>query len=457
LPPYEDLSFSIHFPQLFQTIQIQSGYHFKQDKLYFFHCPDCCRPFSLQDIEHITPLYKYQLSLSGIISTIEKSSEAFLAAKMYQDALHAYQLKLTFLNIFLSQITQGSSPNVSNTHPYKLLYQRYSVIYLIAFCYYSLQQYSVASSLLKTTLEDMSPQDPLMIRYIMLLMCIEFKSQNIQLSLSHFETVRQKINYHYGSRHPLLCLLTVLLADLYHCNGMHNYAKVMILYSLEFAERIIGRNSLLYAMLHYKLGVLDLYLHQFPSAEESLHTSLQLFQIFTSRGGVFQQELSLCYHGLSYIYHSYELIQKSIKYSLKSLSLSVHDEETTPNTYISMHTVNTILQLGDLYEKNQQSSEAIQLYCDGWNIVWEYLSDYEIPAMFLVLVAKIVKGYFQTQPLQTKMFFDTIATELIESSTIQQREWDIGCQYISRLILQKTPLVFITEFVEDLLKQANPG
>lgn len=478
LPLYEDLQYYIHWRQLFHTLQLQTGYYFNCKKNYQFHNSSCTQPFHINDLLSITPLYKYQLSLSGIFSIYHTLGNQFLSLLMYQDALHCYQIQSSFYQIIQSNLQ-------SCCYNYKLQYICSQILYLIIFCYYNLKKYSIASSLLKTFLEDTSTNhvhtssttlssststrphislfyNPFEIYYLILLMCIEFKIGNIPLALSYYDQLHEKIQYYYGSSHPLHHQLDLILSDLYYNYKMYSYAKIILLSLLMKIETIYGNNHLLYSTICYKLGVIDLYLQQYSLSKQYFNESITIYNNYisggsgvggsghgSSSGGVFHYELALCYHGMSYIYNSFELLSNAIQYSLKSLSLTIKED-----SYITIDTMNTILYLGELYEKNNLSNEAIQLYGDGWNIVWEYPYDYDLSNILLILIAKIIKCYLNLQKLSIKMLFDSIASEVYD---VKQREWDISCHYIIQQIIEKTPLIYITELVDELIKYSNPG
>jgi tetratricopeptide (TPR) repeat protein len=430
----------LHLPQLFNALQSQTGCMFRTDKTYEFGSQAFPHPFEVSDLDGIFASSKFRVSCGGVFKQVDTLAEHFFAATMYTDAVNAFKLRLSMQNIVARSL---STPNPHLNH--EILLTTYS----LALCNYFLGKYEVAGSILRSGLEDCPRSQPIYGRLVTLLMCVDFKAGRLSDAMGHYEVAKAVLTLSLGARHPTLCMLAVTLADLYFYNGSYPQAKVMTLTALVFTQKILGEDHLLYASLSYKLGAIYLRQLLYVDAEESFDMSLRLYSGVAEAGPNLDLEISLCLHGLAMASSGLDRIDDATQLAIRSLAISVKDDN-----YISPLSADCLMLLAELHEKSNIPHEAVHLYGDVWNIVFTYPFDYDLPSMIIILAARMMSAYLNSQPLPIRMMYDSVAADMTE---VKQREWDVGNSYVTQKILKRTPAAYIADLTQLLIESTSPG
>eukprot|EP00602_Paraphysomonas_sp_CaronLab_P003718 CAMPEP_0185033556 /NCGR_PEP_ID=MMETSP1103-20130426/22598_1 /TAXON_ID=36769 /ORGANISM="Paraphysomonas bandaiensis, Strain Caron Lab Isolate" /LENGTH=1323 /DNA_ID=CAMNT_0027569865 /DNA_START=14 /DNA_END=3985 /DNA_ORIENTATION=- len=439
MPKVDDRNVLVHMPQLFQAMQYHTGCVFRTEKQYEFSSPSSRKPFAVEDVLDLCASYKFCTSFPGVLHSVNTLAESFLAAGMYADAINSLKLRLSMQQVCCRNIRR---PSVKMKHEIVV------TTYTLALCYYFARKYDSASALARTVLDDGPRDTPTAARMVTLLMCADFAAGKMADAMKHYEVARGIYIYALGPRHPVHCLLFSALADLYFTVKAFAHSKLMNLKAIDFCHRTTGENHALYASHAFKVGALLLREKSFIEAEDIFKSSLKIFKQLCDAGGDYDAEVASCLHGLSIVSSALEDNDAAINYAMKSLALT-----TSEGKYISPQAVNCLLLLAELHEKNNLYSEAVELYGDAWSIVFAYPGDYDLAPMLLTLSARIASAFLSSQPLHTRMLFDSVAADIHD---IKKREWDIACSLVSKSLLSETPVDYMKTLIAGLVEKNNP-
>lgn len=431
----------IHWPQLFMSLQYHLGASFDDNKKYRFSNGDAPLPFSDSDLIEVLHTMKYTISYPYEFHILSNFEDELIYNECYEDAIKFLKLQLSSLLVLCQTMD-----NIC----FSLRCKTNIVVFKLGLCNYYLKNYKLCSSIMRGALEENSVTSPSTGKLLTLLMCAEFKLGNLDAAMSFYETAKSIFTYSLGERHPALVMLDCALSDLYYHVGCHVHSNIMVMKALDLSQRIFGDLHIVVAALAVKHGMLLLQSDpQYFEADKLFQLSFSVFENLSSRGGEFDRELALCLHARGIVAYELGDMNKSIEFCKQSISIAVSKEK-----YLSSEVVSCLFFLAMLYEKVNDLNCALAVYCDIWNIVSSTPQDYNAPSVLLSVCGKIMSDYVNTQPLHSKILFDSIAAEMV-SCTI--RESTLGCHHVATQVWEKLPIAYISSLMKSITEHSKQG
>lgn len=499
----------IHWPQLFLSTQYHTGTrfndvaheHLKRPKPFPLHPPSpgsttippeedqgdslgsgC---FELQDIaEFFIPRNKIPVfasvtsklarpeekgdaevlgrgfGLPGQLGVIEASAECYLANGLYEEAVEAFQLRLLTIRHFITP--SNTQADLFSLAGVSLQYRSALSLtyYKIALCETLRGNFKRASTLLRRYLAQHMRMTPLTARVLSLLMYIEFKTAQIQLSegrkrtkegskkdkehfyrwerhrakaLQCYDAALEVLTYTLGPLHPQTCILHCSLADLYQSSHEIPQCKVMLMLALSTSRRSLGDNHIATAGISSKLGSLIMYEGRYKEASGLLKSSVQIFDSALSSGASYHREMVDCLYNLSMVLVQCGEVEPAIHGCFRCLELvakseSTVGEETNVDKEDLKIKVSCLILLSDLFMRKNEKESAFEMLQEAWQIV-KKVPGGRFPwagGTLARLTCKVLELAVATLPRSSKTLFEQLAQEGLAQLTQSNGRSEVG-------------------------------
>lgn len=434
----KDFRQRVHLPQLYYAVQYHTGVSFEENIIYDHEIE---KPFENIHLHNIAHNIKFPMCYPGIFYKYNSLCDALLATNRYEEAINVLKLRLSSLLII------GQTMDVVCN---RLKYETNATVYTLALCHHLLTNHVTAGAILKGALEEFPRYSPITGRMMTLLMCTEFCAGKMNEAMKYYDTAKEILKYSLGSRHPSLALLDAALADMYfkHPNGLM-HAKLMNLQALEFSNHVLGDMHVLSVTLTYRLGCILLKEPSLEEANAMFKVASNQFILLSEKGADFDCEIAMCLHGQAIVAAEFGNIEEAKTLCVKSLSRSAADDK-----HLSSDVTSCLMLLAVLTERSNEAQAAIELYTDVWNIVKASPQEHDGGAVFTSLTAKMFSSYLNMQPLQTKMLFDSIASEVTNPT---QRDLNLASTFVAKEVWKRMPMDYISSLVKSLNFKYNQG
>ena len=419
--PKADKSSLVHLPQLFLALQYHTCTIFEDKHEYQLGSSIAVvNPFCEADVKDFNePTPKIALTYSGHTGKIEALGEALLGADMWSEACHTLRLRLSLqIMSWPGSLAPRRSATISST------------TYKLALGLFGQKQYKAAASLLRSQLTNGPKFTALAGRFMTLLMCAQFRSNDIKGALNTFDAAQVAYTYALGAHHPIHSLHICVLADLYHDAKCNKQAVAMLAMAHDISRRTLGENHLATASYASKLAALFVENGLYARAADVLEQALQVYQHALIRGAKVERDASECFYTLAVACKHAGELEQAVEYATRSMEMAA----SVYTTHLPPSVVSCLLLLSGLLVKRNEMDTAVDLFQDAWAAVKHRPADYaSVGSVFALLSCKILAGLMSAVPLTTRSLLETISDEVYEEKRHGVHvpgAWDAACEVV---------------------------
>ena len=390
-------------------------------------------PFNTQHIlEYFIPTTKVTLNLSSEIGQVCTHADSLLLNGLYAESASAFKLKVLLYSALFpemdsvanlnsaasdngtshSGVKVTSALNVRSSPP---VYQfaMAHLVYKCALSQYLSHQYVAAYYTLRKYLTRSARYHATTGRILSLLMCVSFKLHRLDKAVQYFDAAQEVYTYTLGANHPILCMHTQMLADLYDSVHVVSHGKALRLLAHVTAQKSLGEQHVITALYEYRLASSYIQQGDYVTALPYLENCIEVFSAAVVESGAFAYEAAVCLYNTSVCLSMLGDVDRAGQLALRSVELARDIDCRKVNVYPML--VSGYLLLSDLAMSKNQPHAAVGLLEQLWGYLQKIPPSYAqrryIGDVMAVLSKRILCLLVAHMTMASRSLFDSVVSD----------------------------------------------